>query len=90
MMPEENPVRMPPATPKAKLCKVPPMMRSVVELAKIKGVATLTVGDVSIADLPKEVKAMTSTVTVINKALVIYPAPIKEMGAAASMPAVAA
>lgn len=33
---------------------------------------------------------MTSTVTDINKALVIYPTPIKEMGAAASMPAVAA
>ena len=55
-------------------------MSSVVELAKIKGVATLTVGDVSVADLPKGVKAMTSTVAVINKALVIYPTPIKEMG----------
>lgn len=64
-------------------------MSNNVELAKIKGVATLTVGDVSDVDLPKEEKAMTSTVAVITKALVMYPTPIKEIGAAASMPAVA-
>lgn len=65
-------------------------MSNNVELAKTKGVATLTVEDVSDVDLPKEEKAMTSTVAVINKALVMYPALINEIGADASMPAVAA
>ncbi len=65
-------------------------MSNNVELAKTNGVATLTVEDVSDVDLPKEEKAMTSTVAVINKALVMYPALIKEIGADASMPAVAA
>ena len=64
-------------------------MSNSVELVKIKGVATLTEGDVSDVDPPKE-KAMTSTVAAINKALVMYPTLIKEIGADASMPAVAA
>lgn len=65
-------------------------MSNSVELVKIKGVATLTEGDVSDVDPPKEEKAMTSTVATINKALVMYPTLIKEIGADASMPAVAA